>query len=124
NGITLSPDEKVMYVGSNLGQYVMAYDVQADGTLRNPRSFAYLGMYDGSVLDGITVDQAGRVYVTDGNNVYVLTAKGERLGVIPFPSRAGNLAFSGPGKKTLYVVGRGAIYRVAMLAAGVQSRAK
>jgi len=35
-----------------------------------------------------------------------------------------NLAFAGPDKKTLYIVGRGAAYKVQMLAQGFQGRAK
>jgi gluconolactonase len=35
-----------------------------------------------------------------------------------------NIAFAGAGKKTLYIVGRGAAYKVQMLAQGYAGRAK
>jgi gluconolactonase len=35
-----------------------------------------------------------------------------------------NLAFGGPDKKTLFVVGRGAVSKVPMLAEGIKGRAK
>ena len=34
------------------------------------------------------------------------------------------LAFAGPGKKTLYMVGSGAVFKVQTLAQGVNKRAK
>ena len=36
----------------------------------------------------------------------------------------GTVAFAGPGKKTLYVVGAGAVYKAPMIAEGIKSRAK
>jgi gluconolactonase len=35
-----------------------------------------------------------------------------------------NIAFAGPGKKTLYVVGRGAAFKIPMVAEGFKDRAK
>lgn len=40
NGITLSPDERVLYAAN--GPTIAAFDVQPDGTLRNFRTFATL----------------------------------------------------------------------------------
>jgi SMP-30/Gluconolactonase/LRE-like region len=40
NGIQLSPDEKVLYANNEFGEYLLAFDVQPDGTLRNRRDFA------------------------------------------------------------------------------------
>jgi len=38
NGITLSPDEKTLYVNDWGGDYLLTYDVQPDGTLKNRRN--------------------------------------------------------------------------------------
>jgi gluconolactonase len=46
------------------------------------------------------------------------------LGVIPLPKQPQNLAFAGKDKKTLYIVGRGAAYKVATLTPGYKGRAK
>ena len=46
------------------------------------------------------------------------------LGVIPLPGPPQNLAFAGPDKKTLYVVGRGNAYKIQMEAQGFTGRAK
>jgi gluconolactonase len=120
NGITLSPDDKVLYAAD--GPTIDAFDVQPDGTLRNFRKFATLM---GGNADSMCIDNAGRVYVaTGGSGVQVFSAKGEHLGKIPTPLGAQGVAFAGPDKKTLYVVGGGAAYKIAMIAQGVQGRAK
>ncbi len=48
------------------------------------------------------------------------------LGTIPIGVANGpqNIAFAGPDKKTLYVVGRGAAWKIAMQAQGFKGRAK
>jgi gluconolactonase len=140
NGITLSPDEKTLYVTN--GGVIVAFDVQPDGTVKNQRDFGKLEA--GGSGDGMVVDSAGRLYVTYAPGVQVLSPEGKFLGLIPTPRNAISVAFAGPDKKTLYIVGSGAlgpdgkefatpagvrnnaktIYRIAMLAQGFQGRAK
>lgn len=129
NGITLSPDEKVLYVAN--GQTIAAFDVQPDGTVKNFRTHAALvglnrnaqGQPQGGA-DSICMDSAGRLYAATPVGVQVFSAQGQHLGTIPIPLPPQAPAFAGPDKKTLYVVGRGAVYKVAMLAQGVMGRAK
>jgi gluconolactonase len=141
NGIMLSPDEKVLYVTN--GASVDAFDVQPDGSVRNQREFATLEA--GGSGDGMAVDAAGRLYVTSQQaGVQVFGPDGRYLGAIPTPRNAISVAFSGPGKRTLYVVGSGAagpdgkelttppgvrnnaktIYSIPMQAEGFTGRAK
>ena len=72
NGIILSPDEKRMYVTSGgFGRpgNLMVFDVQPDGSLTNQRVFAHLtGGGDGS-----TVDSEGRIYVSSGTVIDVIS---------------------------------------------------
>jgi gluconolactonase len=105
NGIMLSPDEKILYITN--GAVVVAFDVQPDGTVRNQRDFAKLEA--GGAGDGMTVDAAGRLYVTSQPGVQVFTAGGQYLGLIPTPRPVMSVAFSGPGKRTLYVSAAGAL---------------
>jgi gluconolactonase len=136
----LSPDEKVLYVTN--GPVVVAFDVQPDGSVRNQRDFAKLEAGGGG--DGMAVDAAGRLYVTSQPGVQVFSPEGKYLGVIPTPRAPASVAFSGPGKRTLYVTGSGAlnpdgteistpsgvrnnaksIFRIPMLAQGFMGRAK
>jgi gluconolactonase len=140
NGITLSPDEKTLYVTN--GMEVVAFDVEPDGSVRNQRNFGKLEA--GGVGDGIAIDTAGRIYITSGPGVQVLSPEGKYIGLIPTPRAVISAAFSGAGKKTLYVVGTGAlspdgtdiktpegvrsnaktIYKIEMLAAGFGGRVK
>jgi gluconolactonase len=137
----LSADDKTLYVTN--GNTVAAFDVQPDGSVRNQREFARLEA--GGSGDGMAIDSAGRLYVTAQQaGVQVFGADGKYLGVLPTPRNAISAAFSGPGRRTLYVVGSGAvgpdgneattapgvrnnaktIYRIPMLAAGFTGRAK
>ncbi|MBH2018455.1 MAG: SMP-30/gluconolactonase/LRE family protein [Burkholderiales bacterium] len=130
NGIQLSPDEKVLYVANTLGEHLLAYDIAPDGALGPRRNFAKLDGWqktdtgNSSGADGLAVDEAGRVYVASNKGIEVFSSQGEALGSIALPKKPQNLAFAGEGKKTLYVVGRGAAYRLPVLTAGYAGRAK
>ena len=109
---------------------MLAFDIQSDGTVRNRRNFAkYVGVTkaaDGmrSGADGIAIDADGRLYVATMAGVEVFSSDGKHLGVIPLSRIPQNLAFAGPDKKTLYVVGRGAAFKVTLLTPGFKDRAK
>src|SRR5262249_44232266 len=138
NGIILSRDEKTLYVTS--GMTLTAFDVQPDGLVTNQREFAKLEA--GGNGDGSTIDSAGRVYTTSAPGVQVFNPQGKYLGLIPTPRPVISVAFSGPNKKMLYIVGGGArdangeeihegpqktgrtIYKLAMAAQGFKGRAK
>ena len=66
----------------------------------------------------------GRLYVATAGGVEVFSAEGQHLGTIPVSRAPQNIAFAGPNKKTLYIVGRGAAYKVQLLAQGFTGRAK
>jgi gluconolactonase len=144
NGVMLSPDEKTAYANDKDGLYLLAFDVQADGTLANRRNF---GKYKSLTVpghtdpllaedngaDGLAVDTDGRVYVATNLGVEVFSPRGDHLGVIPIGIWGGeqnmlrkpqNLTFSGPDRKTLYTVGANAVYRVRLLAQGLKTRGK
>jgi gluconolactonase len=129
NGITLSPDERTLYV-TNGDNGILAYDVQPDKSLRNRRLFA---KPEGG-QDGLAVDAAGRLYIASDLGVQVFTPQGQHLGLIPTPRGTTTLAFGGSDKKTLYVLGRGndgpggnagrSLYKIQMLAEGFKGRPK
>jgi len=109
NGIVFSTDDKVLYVtnggnGPTPGT-IVAFDVKGPGMLSNRRDFATLAMGNG---DGCAVDTEGRLYVTSNPGVQVFDKTGKYLGLIPTPRGVISVAFAGPDKKTLYVVGSGA----------------
>jgi gluconolactonase len=132
NGVILSPDEKTLYVANTLGDAVIAFDVQPDGGVSNRRDFAKLagvtkeGTGVRSGADGLAVDEAGRLFVATQVGVQVFSPQGRALGTIPIGVTGGpqNLAFAGAGKKTLFVVGRGAMWKIATQTQGPKGRAK
>jgi sugar lactone lactonase YvrE len=94
--------------------------------------------------DGMAIDAGGRLYVTSQPGVQVFDRGGKYLGLIPSPRNAISVAFAGRDKKTLYIVGSGAlgadgkefitpegvrnnaktIYKLSMLTEGFKGRAK
>ncbi len=141
NGISLSQDGSILFVNDWGGEYLIAYDVQPDGTLTNRRNFGkyadvrhtdkgYWGTVSGA--DGLAIDNDNRTYAylskdfTTPIGIQVFSPAGELLGVIPIPIQGmgGNLGFGGPDKKDLYVVGHGAVLKIHMLSQGPKNRAK
>ena len=113
------------------GEYLLAFDINADGSVKNKRNFAKYpnvtkaptgGVVSGA--DGLAIDSQGRVYVVSNGGVHVFTTKGELLGTIPVSLQPQNIAFAGADKKTLYIVGRGSAFKVRLLTEGFKGRAK
>jgi len=122
NGLTLTRDGKTLIVDDTIGPVVFAYDVQSDGTVKNKRTFAELrDIPDGkeSGADGLALDNEGRGYITTLTGVQVFDAGGQYLGTIKVPRQPANVAFAGPEKNVLYITAREGLYRVQMLAKGV-----
>jgi gluconolactonase len=131
NGIQLSPDERVLYVANTAGEHVLAFDIRADGSVGPWRNFARLEgwrkLENGSTssgADGLAVDAQGRLYVASSVGVQIFSGTGQALGIIALPKAPQNLAFAGPDKRSLYVVGRGSAWRIATLTQGYGGRAK
>lgn len=137
NGVILSPDERTLYAHNKDGTHMLAYDVAPDGKVSNRRDFARYksvkipGHADPSWnedngADGMAIDSEGRLYAADNLGVEVFSARGDFLGVIPVQWGAENnrirhpqnVAFGGPDKKTLYMVGAGTIYKMRTLSQG------
>ena len=65
------------------------------------------------------VDALGNLYVTGAGGVWVVSAAGERLGVIAFPELPANVGFGGADGKTLFVTARTGLYSVQVAVAGI-----
>jgi gluconolactonase len=130
NGIILSPDEKTLYVTN--GPVVLAFDVQADGSLTQQRELGKLRGGQGG--DGSAVDSQGRLYVATGASADVFSPSGEFLGSIKGPQGMHGVAFGGKDKKTLFGIvfyggwgtpsARNQIVAIPMIAQGYTGRAK
>jgi gluconolactonase len=104
NGVALSPDERVLYVGVTRGNAVWRVPLQNDGSVS--KVSAFFTSYGPSGPDGLAVDVQGRVIVANPGLGYawVLDARAEPVTVLV--SAAGtsltNVAFGGPQLRTLY----------------------
>jgi gluconolactonase len=127
NGLTLTGDGKTLIVDDTLHPTVFVYDIEPDGSVKNKRTFTELrdipqGSESGA--DGIAIDRNDRVYITTVTGVQVFDAKGQYLGTIKVGRQPANAAFAGPDKQTLYITAREGLYRVRMLAKGVDRLGK
>jgi gluconolactonase len=136
NGIQLNRDESTLYISDSNGDHVIAWDILPNGLVQNRREFGTLQGRSNrdnglggvkTFADGMAVDNDDRLYVATGGGIEVLSPQGEHLGIIPvrcLPRDCQNVAFGGPSKQTLYIAGAGSLYRVEMVARGLEGRAK
>jgi gluconolactonase len=118
NGITLSPDETVLYVADYPANVVRRFAVAPDGSTSGRTDFATV-----MSPDGFAVDCLGNLYVasgtpqdmpTTGGTVEVFSPAGALLGSVTVAPSASNLAFGGPDGKTLYITAGKALYSLSM----------
>jgi len=106
NGIIGSADGRTLYVADIRAGKTYAYDIRPDGSLANKRLFCSSGS------DGMTLDEAGNLYLT-GRGVLVFDRNGRHLGTIEVPERwTANVCFGGPDRKTLYITASAGLYAV------------
>jgi gluconolactonase len=104
NGVALSPDERVLYLGVTRGNQVWRVPLLEDGSVS--KVSAFFTSYGPSGPDGLAVDCAGRVIVANPGLglVWVLNHRAEPE--IVLRSCAGssltNVAFGGQDRTTLY----------------------
>jgi gluconolactonase len=132
NGILLNPDGKMLYVNNTYDSetfwnvdtdkdnFLWAYDVNEDGTLRNERKFAELHL-SAEVLDrkgrstgadGMTIDELGNIYVATYSGLQIFDRRGDFIGLVHLPVFPVSCCFAGEDMKTLYMMGYDKIYRI------------
>ena len=137
NGLVLSPDGKTLYVNNTFADkahptdkdnFLWAYDVREDGTLANERRFAELYLTTdildagtkSTSADGMTIDEAGNLYVCTYAGLQIFNAKGEFVGIVNFPVFPVNCCFGGADLKTLYVVAYDKVYKIRTKVKGLE----
>lgn len=125
NGISLSPDQKQLWVSEYGGTNVWNYLIAEDGSLRGGEPLSELRAPVGkpdSGGDGATTDAAGRIYVTSHLGIQMFDAGGRMGGVIARPQEKGTVscAFAGPDRGYLYVCSSDKVYRRKTLTRGAQ----
>lgn len=119
NGIAFSPDESVLYIVDSRRRHIRAFDVQPDGTVRNPRVLYEFKGTEDKAPDGIKVDREGNMYAAGPGGVHVVDPRGNLLGRLVTPELVTNMGWGDADWRTLYVTGRRSVYRVRLGIAGV-----
>ena len=113
NGIAISLDQKTLYVGETVGNCILKFTVNADGTLTGRTNFALLNLLTPNKVDSwwlgpdsMKVDSKGNIYVAQwtGGKVLKLSPDGKLLHTFEIAAGMGttNVAF-GEGERDLYV---------------------
>lgn len=115
NGITLSPDQSLLYVDDTKSHWVYSYQIAADGSLNDKQRYYHLHMPDAaddSGADGMRVDAAGRLYVATRLGIQVCDQAGRVNCIIPTPNgRVANMVIGGPAFDTLYAACGDKVYK-------------
>jgi gluconolactonase len=106
NGITLSPDQSLLYVDDSKSHWVYSYQVQADGTLAFKQRYFWLhtpDTADDSGADGMRCDRDGRLYVATRIGIQVCDQAGRVECILPTPNgQVANLTFGGENFDTIF----------------------
>lgn len=125
NGVTLSPDQSLLYVADYRSHWVYSFVVQPDGTLAHKQRYFWLHEADDaddSRADGLKVDRDGRLYVATRLGVQVCDQAGRVNAIIPTPNgRITNLCFGGPKFDVLYATCGDKVYRRKLNAVGAHA---
>ncbi len=115
NGITLSPDQTLLYVAEMRTHWVYSYQIQADGSLAHKQRYYWLHVpdtADDSGADGMRVDRNGRLYVATRLGVQVCDQAGRVNAIIPTPNgRITNLCFGGANGDILFATCGDKVYK-------------
>ena len=125
NGITLSPDEKYLYVTA-ARRGTLRYDINPDDTVSNGKVFVNHGG------DGMRVDRKGNLYTTGGGggpNIQITSPEGKPLGRLLLPQPAGeprtrvcatNVAFGDNDDRTLFITACTHLFKIRLKQPGVR----
>jgi gluconolactonase len=113
NGVGISPDQKTLYVAETVGNCILKFTINQDGSLKDRANFALLNLLTPNKNaswwlgpDSMKIDGQGNLYVAQwfGGKILKISPDGRLLHVFPIAAGDGttNVAF-GPGGKELYV---------------------
>lgn len=118
NGITLSPDEKTLYVSAYVPKQIWKYEVLSPGKLGVGIKFSDLPQSDGRGADGMAMDRIGNVYCTGPTGVTIWDTNGQLLDRIVTPSKPINCIFGDQDMQTLYISCMDGVYFQRMKVSG------
>jgi gluconolactonase len=125
NGLTLSPDQSLLYVADSLTHWVYSCQIRPDGTLANKQRYYHLHVpdtADDSGADGMRVDRDGRLYVATRLGIQVCDQAGRVNAILPTPNgKVSNLCFGGQDFDILFATCGDRVYQRKVKVRGAQS---
>ncbi|MHC5542695.1 SMP-30/gluconolactonase/LRE family protein, partial [Singulisphaera rosea] len=125
NGVTLSPDQSLLYVADFRSHWVYSYRIQPDGSLAAKQQYHHLHVRDtddDSGADGIRVDRDGRLYVATRMGIQICDAAGRVNIIMPTPNgKVSNVCFGGPEFDTLFATCNDRVYKRKLKVKGVNA---
>lgn len=116
NGVTLSPNGRILYVADSDLRCVRAYDLDRAGAASGER--VAIDKIPG-VPDGIRTDEKGNLYVA-AKAVLVYSPQAQLLGHIDLAETPSNVSFGDADFETLFITARTSVYRVRIGVKGAQ----
>jgi gluconolactonase len=114
NGIVGDATRGQVFVADIGDKKTYVYPIESDGALGNRSLFCNEGS------DGMTLDDAGNLFLTGKLGVTVFQADGTRLGVIEVPeSWSANVCFGGKDHRTLFITAKDSVYSIEMKTRGL-----
>lgn len=125
NGVTMSPDQTLLYVADYRSHWVYSYQIQPDGTLAFKQRYYWLHVPDhddDSGADGLRMDRDGRLYVATRLGVQVCDQPGRVQCILPTPNgKVSNLCFGGENFDTLFATCGDKIFKRKLKVQGAQA---
>jgi enterochelin esterase-like enzyme len=106
-GVTLSPDQTLLYAADSASRWVHSYQLQQDGALQYKQRYYWLEVSDATGASGagaMWVDADGRLYVATPAGIQVCDQAGRVNCILPVPTgRVTSVCFGGENFDRLYV---------------------
>ncbi|MEO5804637.1 MAG: SMP-30/gluconolactonase/LRE family protein [Verrucomicrobiota bacterium] len=125
NGVTVSPDQSLLYVSDSHSHWIYSYQIAADGTLRDKQRYYWLHVPDTaeeSGSDGMRTDREGRLFVATKMGIQICDQAGRVNAILPTPNgRSSNLCFGGEKFDTLFVTAGDKVFKRVLKVQGAQA---
>jgi gluconolactonase len=104
NGLAFSPDEQYLYVNDSDLMLIRVFNVGADGSLTNGRTYAELDPKWGpGGPDGMKTDREGNIYTTGPSGIWIFDSTANLVGILTMPESTTNMNWGGVDRRELFI---------------------
>lgn len=114
NGLAFSLDGTTLYVSDSARRHLRRFAVDGAGLSGGE----VIAECPEGTFDGLRLDSAGRIWISSGRGVEVLSGDGHPLAVLRVPEVVSNLTFGGPRGHDLYLTATTSLYVVRLKVTG------